>query len=168
MTMNEQILRQEILARSVATDWESAKKEWQLERVEFCSMRDAEACLCTHFPIMELCFLRNERNGQNAMVGNVCVQKFLGIPSAVIFRGFKRIMADPAKAASLDVIKYAFKQRWISDWERTFCEDTVRKRRLSNVQLSKRIEINLRLADRVREVQADVDTRLNGIRGGSV
>ena len=42
-------------------------------------------CLCSHFPIKEICVIRNRVNGVRAEVGNVCVKKFLGLPSGKIF-----------------------------------------------------------------------------------
>ena len=43
---------------------------------------EPETCFCGHFPINELCFL------------NVCVKKFLGLPSDKIFDAVNRITKD--------------------------------------------------------------------------
>jgi hypothetical protein len=166
MTMNEQTLRQEILERSVATTWDAALAEWELSRIELTSLREPETCLCGHFPIIELCYLRNRLNGVEALVGNVCVQKFLGIPSDTLFRGFKRIMVDPSKAASQSVIDYATQRGWVSSWERSFCESMVRKRSLSPAQLGKRIEINQRITQRVADARMRAVASMETARSG--
>lgn len=164
MTTNQETLRYEILQRSRAKDWDTALAEWDLHRIEFTSLREPEVCLCGHFPIIELCYLLNRHNGVEVLVGNVCVQKFLGIPSDTLFRGAKRIMLDPAKAASQGVIDYARRHDWITGWERTFCEDTMRKRNLSPAQLSKRIEINQRISARVSSARMNAATKIESAK----
>lgn len=160
MTANQETLRREILQRSVSETWDSALAEWDLHRIEFTSLREPEVCLCGHFPIVELCYLLNRHNGVEVLVGNVCVQRFLGIPSETLFRGAKRIMLDPSKAASQGVIEYARRQGWITDWERDFCESVIRKRKLSSAQLGKRIEINRRIAERVASARLNAVTKM--------
>ena len=56
---NFEELKREILARSRATDWELAKKEWRL--VAISEADEPERCLCSHFPIIELCSIRRNR-----------------------------------------------------------------------------------------------------------
>lgn len=164
MTTNEETLRREILQRSVAETWEVALPEWDLHRIEFTSLRAPEACLCGHFPIVELCYLLNRHNSVEVLVGNVCVQRFLGIPSETLFRGAKRIMLDPSKATSKDLIGYAYRQKWIDDWERSFCGSVIRKRKLSSSQLGKRIEINRRIAARVAAARVNAATKLEAAK----
>jgi len=162
--VNEQMLRQRILALSESKDWEAARKEWTLGLISMCSMRSANECLCTHFPIVELCHLTNGKTGATAIVGNVCVQRFLGIPSAVLFRGFKRISADPKKAPSIHVISYAHDREWIDDEERRFLERTLRKRNLSSADLMDRVRLSNRLASYARHTEREVQTRIDQAR----
>ena len=56
----------EILERSVAQTWDEARREWSLYEVY--EADEPETCLCGHFPIIELCVLRNRRNGIQATV----------------------------------------------------------------------------------------------------
>ena len=42
--------------------------------------------------------MKNTLNGNVALLGNVCVNRFIGIPSALVFDGLKRIVADPTAA----------------------------------------------------------------------
>jgi hypothetical protein len=144
MSNNFDTLQREIIALSVADTWDKAVKEWSLNYIEMLD-EAVETCLCEHYPLKELCFLMNHENGYETMVGNVCVNRFMGIDSESIFRGFKRIMKDPTKAASVELADYAYSSHLIDEWEHTFLEDTVALRRLSLRQANKRHEINTRL-----------------------
>jgi hypothetical protein len=90
--MSEYKLTEEIIKRSQAQSWDAARLEWGLEDVYF--VEDPETCLCGHYPIKEICTLRNTVNGQSADVGNCCVKKFLGLPSDKIFQAVKRVKVD--------------------------------------------------------------------------
>lgn len=141
--MGQAQLRDEILQLSDADTWEAARREWFLDGVyetEF-----PETCLCGHFPIIELCEIRNLQNGNEATVGNVCVNKFIGLPSDKIFQAIKRVRADDTKALNEEAIEHAFARMWITEWERDFYMKTWRKRALSTKQAAKRVEINHRV-----------------------
>jgi hypothetical protein len=137
---NQFRLFKEIIARSVSQTWEEAKLEWDLKHV----YREDEplTCLCGHTPIIEICVLHNRRNGNTAEVGNVCVNKFLGLESDLIFSGLRRVAKNVDKALNEAATNYAHEQGWITDWEKKFCLDTNRKRKLSAKQELKRAEIN--------------------------
>ena len=145
--MSQEQLAREITRRSVADSWREARGEWSLETVYFAT--EPDQCLCGQFPIIELCALRNCRNGVEATVGNVCVKKFLGLPSDRIFNGLKRIQSTPEAALNEEAIEYAYSRRWISGWERSFYIDTRRKRNLSERQAAKRLEINEKIIEHV-------------------
>jgi hypothetical protein len=145
--MSEYKLTEEIIKRSQAQTWDTARLEWRLEDVYF--VDDPETCLCGHYPIKEICTLRNTVNSQSADVGNCCVKKFLGLPSDRIFQAVKRIKVDSDKSLNAEAIEHAHQKGWITDWERQFCLDTVRKRALTGKQLQKRREINARVMDRM-------------------
>lgn len=139
-TMPEYQLTAEIIARSHATSWDQAKLEWTLHDVY--QAEEPETCLCGHFPIIELCILRNKVNGAHATIGNCCVKKFLGLPSERIFRAVKRVRADNTKSLSAEAVEHAFNKGWINPWERGFYFDVMRKRKLSSKQAGKKVEIN--------------------------
>src|SRR5439155_12741988 len=103
---------------------------------------EPRTCLCGHFPIIEICTILNQQNGQSADVGNCCVKKFLGLPSDKIFQAIKRIRKDGKKALNAETIQHAHERGWINDWERKFYFDTMRKQRLSEKQRAKRQQIN--------------------------
>ena len=124
-------LIQEIVSRSNAETWDEAKREWSL--VEVYREDDPMTCLCSHFPINEICVLRNTENGNEAIVGNVCVKKFLGLPSNLIFDAIRRVTKDITHALNADAILHVHERGWINDWEKKFYLDTWRKRVLRQV-----------------------------------
>lgn len=140
---NERELRRRIIERSVSSDWSSARPEWALETIFH--EEEPSSCACGHFPILEICVLRNRLNSNTIEVGNVCVKRFMGIPSNRIFDGFKRIAKDNTKALNAAASDYARSKGWITDWEHGFLSDTCRIRSLSAKQSAKRLEINQRV-----------------------
>jgi len=142
---NFKLLKETILARSHATDWELAKKEWKLKHIY--EADEAETCLCGHTPIIEICVLSNTLNGQIAEVGNRCVKRFLGLRSDLIFAGIKRIRADISKALNTDSTVFFYNLGVITSWEYGFQNDTLAKRSMSLKQLEIRHRINQKVLD---------------------
>jgi len=141
------------MARSVATDWHDARREWDLSSIFFTGPDEPGTCLCGHFPIREHCVLANRVNGNLAVVGNVCVKRFLGIDSEELFAAFRRIIRNHEAALSERAIDYAYERGWIAEWERDFSLNTCRKHRgkLTARQLTKRVEINAKIIGRLTE-----------------
>ncbi len=148
---NFKLLKEEILKLSRAKIWDAAKLEWRLEQVF--DSGEHETCLCGHFPIREICVLRNQLNGNGAEVGNVCVKKFLGIRSDKVFACLKRISKNLSAGLNAETIELFFGQRLISAWEREFSLDTMRKRSLSGNQLAKRKQITRTILTQSRRVR---------------
>lgn len=138
--MSEFKLASEITALSEAGIWDAAKLEWSLQDVY--EADEPETCLCGHFPIIELCVLRNKRNGNLATVGNCCVKKFIGLPSDRIFQAVKRVRKDTSRSLNAEAIDHAFSRGWLNEWERDFYLKIMRKRSLTAKQASKKQEIN--------------------------
>lgn len=138
-------LKRRIMALSRSDTWLAARLEWKLDRVEFLEDGDHETCACTHTPIKELCFLLNTLNGNELMVGNVCVNQFMGIDSEGIFASLRRIRENPSRSPSDALVVYAFEHRLITEWELRFARSTHGKRKLSQRQEDKRLEVNNRL-----------------------
>lgn len=140
---NFQQLKDEILKRSQATKWEVAKREWSLANI-----RDAdepETCLCGHFPIIELCTIANATTGKSAEVGNVCVKRFFGFRTDLIFKGLKRIRKSLDNSVGPDATALFHQRSVINAWEYGFQQDTMRKRNLSPRQLDTRHKINRKI-----------------------
>ncbi|MBN9567767.1 MAG: hypothetical protein J0H79_09185 [Alphaproteobacteria bacterium] len=145
---NFQQLKAAILTLSRATDWEVAKKEWRL--VEISEADEPETCLCGHFPIIELCTISNATTAKSVDVGNVCVKRFLGFRSDLIFQSLKRVRADLDKAIGPDATAFFHERGVINDWEYQFQQSTMRKRNLSARQLASRRVINQKVIAAVR------------------
>lgn len=139
---NFETLRREILKLSKATDWEAARREWRLTHIY---EEPGRTCLCEHHPITDICVIRNGTTGHAAEVGNVCVKRFLGIRSDLIFAGVKRVRLDPTKALNADAIVFFHRAGIINDWEYSFLQSTKRKRSLTAKQANKRLSINQRV-----------------------
>lgn len=139
-------LSRHIIGLSEASTWGVAKLEWELDHVENVFDTDDEAeheeCPCGHYPISELCWIRNTKNGNETFVGNVCVKKFMGMQAGTVAAGFRRVLANRQKALNEAATLFAFDKGWINEWERDFCLDTKNKRKLTGRQLAKREQIN--------------------------
>lgn len=133
-------LKESILIRSHASDWEIAKKEWKLVRIY--EVDEPETCLCGHTPIIEICVLSNASTGKFADVGNRCVKRFLGLRSDLIFTGIKRVKNDISKSLNVDATVFFFERGVINRWEYEFQNDTLKKRILTGPQRDKRMQIN--------------------------
>lgn len=145
--MSRHVLIRAILHLSHSRDWERAKSEWSLQDV-FRQVHP-QACLCGHRPVFEICILRNHVTGSTVEVGNSCVQKFLGIPSHLIFDGLDRVRDDLDRALNEAVIEHARVKGWVTEWERQFLLDTARKRRLTGPQAQTRQRINRKVLAQV-------------------
>ena len=165
MTHQEYKLSKEIVALSVADTWDRAKLEWELEDIYH--EDEPDTCLCSHFPINELCYLRNTKNGNSALVGNVCVKMFLGLPSEKIFDAINRITKDTGKAQNAEAIDHAFKKQGINEWERSFYLNTWRKRALSAKESLKRAQINERVLRNIKNARDGKRPSDHGYHRGS-
>ena len=146
--MSKYRLTEEIIERSVSDSWDVAKFEWALQEVYEVDV--PETCLCGHFPIIELCVLKNRLNDNSATVGNCCVKKFIGLPSDKIFQAVKRVRKDEEKSLNVEAIEHAHYRGWINNWEKDFYIDIMRKRKLSERQWDKKIQINEKVLENMR------------------
>src|ERR1700739_3981209 len=104
MSHNFERLREHILPLSRARTFEAARAEWILESVEVSD--EFASCPCGQ-DIKEHCYIRNTLTGHQTYVGNVCVNRFIGIDTGNLFDGLRRIRENPAANPSLAVIAYA-------------------------------------------------------------
>ncbi|EIZ1047419.1 hypothetical protein CGH23_22775 [Vibrio parahaemolyticus] len=146
--MSEYKLTEEIIKLSQSQLWDVAKSEWTL--YEIYEADEPERCLCGHFPIIEICNLKNKLNSNYVTVGNCCVKKFIGLPSDKIFQAIKRVRRDDEKSLNAEAISHAYDKGWINDWEKSFYLDVMRKRKLTSKQRNKKIQINNKLAGKMK------------------
>ena len=146
--MSEFKLTTDIVARSVSSVWDAAKLEWTLHEVY--QAEDPDTCVCGHFPIIELCVLRNKLNRELATVGNCCVKKFIGLPSDLIFQAIKRVRVDATKSLNGESLAHAKEKGWINQWEYDFYLKIMRKRNLTTKQTEKKLQINRKFMHNMR------------------
>jgi hypothetical protein len=139
-------LTEEILKLSDSNNWEQAKIEWTFEYA-YCS-EELQSCLCGHYPIKNICVLKNSKNTNTTEVGNCCVNKFLGIDDGnKIFTSIKRLKEDLSKSMSPEVLEFLHSKKVLSEYEYGFYLDTIRKRSLSHKQKEIRKRINQKFLD---------------------
>ncbi len=134
-------LTEEIIALSVSKFWDSAKLEWNFESAY--ESEEQQTCLCGHFPITNICIIRNKKNNVITEVGNCCINKFLGIDEGnKIFISTKRLKSDLTKSMSIEVVEYLKDKQILDDFEYDFYISIHRKRNLSEKQLEIKKRIN--------------------------
>lgn len=141
--MSEYKLTSKIIELSCSDNWAEAKSEWIL--IDIRKEERSSTCLCGHYPIHEICFLRNIKNNKVAIVGSCCVKKFMGMPSDVIFRSIKRVENNIESSLNEKTIQQAHKSGLITEWEHKFYINTCGNRKLTHGQRAKRIQINRKL-----------------------
>lgn len=141
--MSQEILMREIIARSRATDWESARREWTLEGVQLLINGEASGiCLCGHQPIRELCEIANQITGVTAVVGNCCVKRLLGLPSQIIFDSIRRVEKDETQSFNLRTLTFLRHRGVISSSDFWESVDTCRWRTISENLRALRLRVN--------------------------
>lgn len=139
---NFERLKAHILPLSTAAEWSDAKNEWLLVGVEV--QEDWDSCPCGK-EIKELCHIQNQLNRRKTYVGNVCVNRFIGIDTGNLFAGLRRIIDDEDANANEDLIVHAYKFGYIYESEYKFLMQTKRKRVLTKKQLEWKRKINRRI-----------------------
>jgi len=134
MTHEPKMVREEdhplvkaVVSLSCNKEWAAAKNEWVYKSTWFATRReDMERCACGHYPIKEIITVANKVNGNEAVIGNCCIQRFnfIGFDSKV-FEGLSKQRINES------IILLAHKDRIISDWEIGFMLDVYRKKRMS-------------------------------------
>ena len=146
MEHNFERLKAHILPLSHSDRFEVARTEWDLVSVEITD--ELDNCPCGQ-EIKEHCYITNRITGESTYVGNVCINRFIGIDTGSLFDGLKRIAKDPYSNANLDVIEHGRRLGFIYDSEYEFLVETRRKRKLSPKQLEWKRKINRRIIQQI-------------------
>ncbi len=137
-----------VVAKSESKDWDEARKEWQL--VDVYESEESESCLCGHFPIKEICVLRNEKNNNEIDVGNCCVKKIWNFGNDGIFKNIKEVKSNLTKSFNLNSLKLVLQKHIISQKDYNFYTDIWRKRLLSEKQEKWKVDINKRILSKMK------------------
>lgn len=137
--MSDYKLTNELLVLSEANTWDKAKLEWEPLEIE--EANSPEECLCGHYPIKEICIIRNKKTNSQARVGNCCVKKFID-NSGKIFSAIKKIQKDNTKSINAETLEFALKKEIVSRKDYDFYFHILRKRNLTTPQLKWKQDIN--------------------------
>ena len=99
---------------SEARRFDLARTVWSLVAVEISD--EFDQCPCGQ-NIKEHCYIRNRVNGDEAYVGNVCINRFIQIDAGNQFDGLKRIAKDLIANANNDLIDHAYRMGYFSEKE---------------------------------------------------
>jgi hypothetical protein len=146
MEHNFESLKAHILPLSVARHFDAARREWDLVGVEV--SEEFDHCPCGQ-EIKEHCFIRNRLNGHTIYVGNVCINRFIGIDTGNLFQGLKRIAQDKRASPNADLVEHARGFGYLYDGEYEFLMQTRLKRKLSQKQLAWKEKINRRIINKI-------------------
>lgn len=134
-------LTEEIISLSESKQWDLAKSEWGFEFAYYAE--ELQSCLCGHYPIRNICVIKNRINLAVTEVGNCCINKFLGIDAGnKIFFSIKKLREDITSSISAEVIEYFYRKRGMTEFDYKFYKSIFRKRRLSPKQLEIKKNIN--------------------------
>ena len=133
-------LLSQIIGLSESDNWDLAKTEWVLRDVFRSETPDQ--CTCGHYPILEICIIQNVMTGYTAKIGNHCIRLFFDFRSDKIFQAISRIEKDNKKSVNAETLEHAHRKAWINNWEKSFYEDTLKKRSMTFRQRAKRMQIN--------------------------
>ena len=137
--MSQYKLTTELLKLSTSSKWDKAKLEWDIADIE--RAKEAETCLCGHFPILEICTIHNTKTGHDARVGNCCVKKF-NDKSNKIFRAVAKIKKHVEKSVNSETLDLALRNDWINLKSYNFYMDILRRRNLTEKQIKWKVSIN--------------------------
>ena len=136
-------LKNHIIPLSISNAFDVAKTEWDLVGVEI--TEEFDHCPCGQ-NIKEHCFIKNRLTNHQTYVGNVCINRFMGIATGSLFDGLKRIAADTSANANDAVIEFAYTMGYLfGENEYQFLKRTKLKRKLSAKQISWKQKINRRI-----------------------
>ena len=146
MEHNFERLKAHILPLSLSDVFDVARMEWDLVSVEI--TEDFDSCPCGK-EIKEHCYITNRITNKSTYVGNVCINRFIGIETGNLFEGLKCISNDPYANANIDVIEHGRKMGFIYETEYEFLTKTRLKRKLSDKQLEWKRKINRRITQKI-------------------
>ena len=145
MEHNFERLKAHILPLSTSQNFSAARTEWKLVGIEI--SEEFDHCPCGQ-EIKEHCYIENQLNGNTTYVGNVCVNRFIGIETGSLFSGLRRIAEDDTANANADLIIHAYKFGYIFESEYKFLMETRLKRKLSAKQVAWKQKINRRIVNK--------------------
>lgn len=146
--MSTKLLIDELLKNSISSVWDEAKFEWELIDIEH--TKEPDTCTCGHYPICELCWIKNNKTKSVALVGNHCIKQFIN-RSDKIFKCFSRLRKKNDSSLNSETIEFAFEKNLINNWEKDFYFNIWRKRNLTTKQEDKKKQINKKILNYIQK-----------------
>jgi hypothetical protein len=144
---NLEALKAHILPLSRSRNFDIARGEWSLYHVEI--SEEMDHCPCGQ-EIKEHCYIENKVTGHRTHVGNVCINRFMGIDTSTLFDGLKRIAKDHSANPNEALVDFAWKKGYLYDErEYEFIQQMCRKRKRSEAQNSWVAKINRRIVNKI-------------------
>jgi hypothetical protein len=141
--MSQETLMREIIALSTTNDWQVAKTEWTLTGFELLDPGvDSGTCLCGHNPIRELCYIRNQTTGNEVIVGNSCVKRFLGLPTQAVFTSIRRVILDDSRCLNAQALDILLAKGIVDAEDQSLLIKSSRKRNISASLYALRRRVN--------------------------
>jgi hypothetical protein len=151
MSSRQQKLQDEIIELSVSNDFAQAKNEWEFSSYSEASSDEDNNCLCGQ-DIKRLFYLRNHKNDSMALVGCVCITKFvdenLGMYCDQIGKVVDKVKTDKYyRSKDITVLQHCRNNNIINDWEFNFMKSIKSKRNLTMKQLNCVDKINKKMIE---------------------
>jgi hypothetical protein len=142
-----------LVALSEGNSFPAVLEEWELSHIEHLEQgEESETCLCTHYPIREVCHIVNIENDNLAIVGNCCVKRFEGDTAFAgthkIFDALKRLRVNIENTANKELIEYAHDTNIITNEDRKRYLKIWRKKKLTDRQFNFIRRVNQQILDK--------------------
>jgi hypothetical protein len=119
----------ELVSRSFANNWDTARSEWKLTNVW---QENGGVCVCGKEDIIHHSELTNIITLKTLVVGSCCVRKVLDLRPDLVSTGLQKL--KEGGNMNEEAIYFAYDNKWITELERDFCLSVKSKRTFSEKQ----------------------------------
>lgn len=145
--MKYELFFKNIADKSESKDWEILKKEWFLSYIRV-AKSEPKTCACGHYPIKNLCFIKNKINNNIVLVGNCCVKKFMNnIQSSNYFIALNKLKKDIKSSIPILLLAELHDNNFINKDDFDFYRKIIRERRLIKFEEEFKIAINKKILE---------------------
>lgn len=141
-TVNFRKLITKIIEKSNSKEWSTATLEWDEFGRGYAD--GGYNCLCGHF-IKELCYIRNKYTHAECIVGNCCIKNFMKTDGTTFFRGLAKIRNDKLESVNVAVIRYAYKDGILGEWDASWYISNLRAKHLSDLEMRLKYRLNKKI-----------------------
>ena len=148
-------LIQAVLENSISEDWDGAIDEW--DQIGWDYVQSDGTCACGKQHISELNFVRNRFTGIELIIGSECINKFFNYQIQGLHASINKVIKEPHKSLHMDIIRTAYHNGIINQWEKNFYLDVYRKqsRSMSYKQIQTKESINSKILNKIQNINDD-------------